>query len=339
MRKIAVDTVLSQSEIAIGDNWQQYIADYLKNRNVVIVTDTNINNIYSSSFPPYPTIVISRGEENKELSTIEFIIQELLSLGLDRSGFVLGIGGGVVCDIVGFAASIYMRGIDFGFVATTLLSQADASIGGKNGVNFNGIKNIVGVINQPRFVYSDVSMLSTLSSEDFLSGVAEILKIGFIGDSKLIDFAEQNRIEILARNYNMLEELIYRAAKFKARLVAIDEKEHNQRRILNFGHTYGHAIELTMGCKHGLAVAAGMKIAARLSVKRGLLTTIEMERIVSLLNNFGLDQNYNIDSYKLHKLILHDKKRENGFIHFILLSAIGSSTIQQIDIEELELIV
>jgi 3-dehydroquinate synthase len=209
------------------------------------------------------------------LETVTTIFNQLVDMEVDRSTLILGIGGGIVCDIAGFVASTYMRGTPFGFVSTTLLSQVDASVGGKNGVNFGGYKNMVGVFNQPEFVVCDMMLLKTLPFREIQCGFAEIIKHGAIADHRMLDFIENHRDAALDLESRIVEHLVYRSVEIKAGVVTRDEREKGERRKLNFGHTFGHAIEKLTGIPHGEAVGIGMVMAAALSVKKGLLSPVD----------------------------------------------------------------
>jgi 3-dehydroquinate synthase len=259
-----------------------------------------------------------------------------MEMGADRGTFILGIGGGIVCDITGFAASIYLRGLTFGFISTTLLSQVDASVGGKNGVNFDGYKNMVGVFNQPDFVICDIDMLKTLPEKELLNGCAEIVKHGAIADKDLFAYLEKNYQGIFNLNINVIEKVVYDSIMIKSEIVNRDEREKGERRKLNFGHTIGHAIEKVIGISHGEAVGIGMVVAARLSEKKGLLTSEDMVRIETLLGNLKLPTEISTDPEKLFEAMTKDKKREGDSIHFVLLEGIGQAVIEEISIKELK---
>ena len=240
----------------------------LPENGVVIITDDTVKELYGDKFPDVPVFSILPGEGSKKLEVIEHLAGQLLEEGVDRTGFMLAIGGGVVCDIAGFLASVYMRGIRCGYVSTTLLSQVDASTGGKNGVNLGGTKNMIGTIRQPEFVICDPALLRSLPEQEYLSGLAELIKTAVIGDKELFELIEKSFDEIMSRNIDLLAELVAKSVRFKGMVVSEDEKETGIRRILNFGHTYGHAIEMQKGLKHGFAVASGMELATAFSYER-----------------------------------------------------------------------
>lgn len=312
-----------------GEEWTGF-RKFVPEKNIVVITDDNILRIYGDQFNDLPVISITPGEKSKNLGLINDLTGKLLDIGIDREGFILGIGGGVVCDISGFLASVYMRGISFGFVSTSLLSQVDASTGGKNGVNFGSVKNIIGTFNQPDFVICDPEMLKTLPDDEFLSGLAEVIKIGFIKDAGLIDEIEKNIESTLGRETSFLTNLIARSVNIKASVVNEDEKEKGVRMILNFGHTFGHAIEAHGGIKHGFAVAAGMVIAAGISVEMGILQPAEKERLVKLLDRFKLLVNSSITYDETKKFIMQDKKKSGDSLNFVLLEKTGKAVVRNI---------
>lgn len=333
MEKIIINTPGSRSEILVGANWES-VTGLLPEKGVVIITDDNVHRLYGDRFPKAGMFTVSPGEDSKKLEVIEKLAEKLLEGGIDRTGFILAIGGGVVCDLAGFLASIYMRGIRCGYVSTSLLSQVDASTGGKNGVNLGRTKNILGIIRQPEFVICDPAMLLTLPDDEFLSGLAELIKTAVIGDIELFDLIEKSYKEILDRDTILLSELVARSVKFKASVVSEDEREYGLRRILNFGHTFGHAIELQKSVKHGFAVAAGMEMATEFSFEKGLIRTCEKEKIISLLNKFSLLEKHNIPDDQIEKLILHDKKKSGSDINFVFTQGIGKTTVNKITVDE-----
>ena len=250
------------STILIGEGLKN-LREHLPVGKVVVITDANVRAIYQKDFPDCDVIEIGTGEKIKTLETVQGIYQNLLAHEADRSTFIVGIGGGIVCDVTGFVASTYMRGLRFGFVPSTLLSQVDASVGGKNGVNFGGYKNIVGVFNQPEFVICDHSLLRTLPKNELLCGFAEIVKHAVIGDAGLFSYLEAHHEKALRLDDEVITKLVYDSVVLKASIVNRDEKEEGERMKLNFGHTFGHAIEKISGLPHGEAVSIGMVFLAR----------------------------------------------------------------------------
>ena len=334
MEKIFINTPSTRSEILVGETWES-VNELLPESGVVIITDDNILKIYGDSFPEFPVFSMTPGEVSKKLSVVEDLAVRLLNEGIDRSGFILAVGGGVVCDIGGFLASVYMRGIRCGFISTSLLSQVDASTGGKNGVNLGLAKNMIGIIRQPEFVICDPAMLLTLPDDEFLSGLAELIKTAVIGDKDLFDIIEKSGREILMRDKEMLAMLVTKAVNFKSMVVSEDEKETGLRRILNFGHTFGHAIELQRGLKHGFAVASGMELATEFSLEKGFIDKAQKERILDVLKRFELlDQKY-ISDTEMQNLIIHDKKKTGSTIHFVFTEGIGKASVKKMDVKEI----
>ncbi len=333
MDRIIVNTTGAGSEIIVGTDWKENLPS-LPVEGTVILTDSNVNRIYSREFPGYPVIEIKAGEDSKCLGEIERLSEELLNTGVGRSGFILAIGGGVVCDIAGFLSSIYMRGIRCGYVSTSLLSQVDASTGGKTGVNLGKIKNMIGSFKQPEFVICDTKMLQTLPDEEYHSGLAELIKTGLIGDAVIIDMLENNYSGIIERDNGLLSDLVSRAVKYKASIVSQDEKEGSIRRILNYGHTLGHALELHESMKHGFAVASGMVMAAVFSEKKGLISNDETNRIIDLLNKYKLLKKYNMPVERIEEFMAHDKKRTGTDIYFVFLEGIGKGIVRKVPLEE-----
>jgi 3-dehydroquinate synthase len=334
LEKIVINIPGNSSEIFVGRNWES-VVELLPESGVVIITDDNVKNIYGQKFPQVPVYGVKPGEESKKLTVVENLAEKLLDHGIDRTGFILAIGGGVVCDIAGFLASIYMRGIRCGYVSTSLLSQVDASTGGKNGVNLGGTKNMLGNIRQPEFVICDTEMLLTLSEEEYLSGLAELIKTAVIGSKDLFDLIERSYKDIMGREVSLLTSLISECVNFKASVVSLDEKENGIRRILNFGHTYGHAVEMYNSVKHGFAVATGMELSTEFSYSKGLISVAEKDRIISLLKSFGLIGSHNIPDDQLERLVLHDKKKTGLNINFIFTEGIGKAIVRKVPAIEL----
>ena len=335
MKTLDVHGGTGRSRLLVGERLEN-LPRYLPSDRIIIVTDTIVRKLYEAQFPDVDMITIGVGENAKTLASAQDMYGALIDVEADRTTFIVGIGGGIVCDITGFVASTYLRGVRFGFVATTLLAQVDASVGGKNGVNFRGFKNMVGVFNQPEFVICDLEMLRTLPRSERRSGFAEIIKHAAIGDPELFDFMEKNCQGAETLNAAVIERFVYDSVSLKADIVGRDEKEAGERRKLNFGHTLGHAIERTTGVSHGEAVAAGMVFAADLSVARGLLDAAEAERLAALIAAYGLPVAIPADATALIEALRRDKKRAGEGIHFVLLKGLGSAVVQEIPIAELE---
>ena len=232
MEKITINTPGSRSVILVGEQWDS-VTGWLPKDGVVIITDHTVKELYGDKFPVVPVFSMWPGEGSKRLAVIEHLAGQLLEAGVDRNGFVLAIGGGVVCDVAGFLASVYMRGIRCGYVSTTLLSQVDASMGGKNGVNLGATKNMIGTFRQPEFVICDPALLESLPEQEYLSGLAELIKTAVIGDIELFDLIENSFDKIMSRDIDLICDLVAKSVRFKAMVVSEDEKETGLRRILN----------------------------------------------------------------------------------------------------------
>jgi 3-dehydroquinate synthase len=335
MKTVKLNTPIGKSIILIGERLEN-LKQYLPEKKPIIITDTNVQKHWEHCFPPGAVITIDTGEEIKTLDTVSLLYDKLLELDADRASFIVGIGGGIVCDIAGFVASTYMRGIRFGFVSTTLLSQVDASVGGKNGVNFGGYKNIVGIFSQPEFVICDQNLLQTLPPREFQCGFAEIVKHGAIADDHLFEYLEQNWDRALAHDPEVIEKVVHDSVIIKSAIVNRDATEQGERRKLNFGHTLGHAIEKVLQVPHGEAVSAGMVLASELSEKRGYLQPEDSIRIYSLLEKFRLPVRFEFSREKVFEAIRKDKKREGDSLKFILLKKIGEAVVNQISIQDLD---
>lgn len=340
MKEIRINIGDRTSAVLVGESIRN-LRQFVQQERTVIVTDVNLHRYYSSMYPGYPVIVIGTGEGIKTFATVETIIKKLIGLRAHRKTFLLGIGGGIVCDIAGFAASVYMRGIPFGFISTSLLSQVDASVGGKNGVNIDGLKNMAGVINQPEFVICDNEMLGTLPDDEYINGMAELVKTACLDNSGLFDFISENRERLLKRDSHAVSEAVYMSVKFKAKIVEEDEKEESIRRILNFGHTLGHAVEKVRGAKHGFAVSAGIGFSLEFSKHLGMIDTGTVNEIKGMLKYFGLPVSLGevaneSDLHEIIEAVESDKKKGGDKINFILLEGTGRSVIKSINNEDLK---
>lgn len=335
MDLINIETKTGKSDIMVAERLAN-LADHLPDGRTIIITDEKVKSLYQDQFPPADVITIGCGEKNKTLDTMASIYDQLIDLEADRSTFIVGIGGGIVGDVAGFAASTYMRGLRFGFVATTLLAQVDATVGGKNGVNIEGYKNMVGVFNQPDFVIADISLLGTLPKEELASGLAEIVKHGCISSRNHFTYLEDHWEAVLNLDQDVMRRLVHDSIQIKAGVVNQDEREHGERRKLNFGHTLGHAFEKSLGVSHGAAVSAGMVAATRLSIDRGLLEAETLDRIQTLLGRLNLPTTLNCSPEVVFTALKKDKKRHLRELHFVLLSALGRATVELMSLDELE---
>lgn len=278
----------------------------------------------------YAKIEIPDGERSKTLKTVEGLMNQLVAAGADRKSVVIALGGGVTGDVAGFAASIFMRGVPVVQIPTTLLAQVDAAVGGKTGVDLPGGKNLAGTFHQPSLVVIDTRVLSTLPEREFRAGLFEVIKAGIIRDPKLFRFCEKNAKQILARDEKALRYIIAAAIQVKADVVSKDEKEGGLRRILNFGHTIGHAIEAHAkykGILHGEAVAIGMIAASRLSVEMGELPKKTADEIEKVIRSYGKLPKVTASAAQLMPFIARDKKSVKGKPHFVLLQGIGKTIV------------
>ncbi|MDZ7833674.1 MAG: 3-dehydroquinate synthase [Desulfobacterales bacterium] len=335
MKTRTISGQTGKSQILAGESLDN-LAGYLPAGRTVIITDDNVERLYSAAFPSREVIPVGQGEAVKTLETVSAIYDQLIESQADRSVFLLGIGGGIVCDIAGFVASTYLRGVRFGYVPTTLLAQVDASVGGKTGVNFRGYKNMVGVFNQPGFVLCDPRVLKTLPARDLACGFAEVVKHAAIYDADYFEFLEQEASRARSLDPEVMTRVVYDSIAIKADVVSRDEREKGERRKLNFGHTFGHAVEKTEGLPHGEAVAIGMMMAARLSMSRHMLDQKSVDRLAALLSAFHLPLESQVDQKQIMDALARDKKREGDEIHFVLLERLGRAVVQAIPISELQ---
>jgi 3-dehydroquinate synthase len=284
-------------------------------------------------------IALPPGESAKTIGTVLDLCQQLLAQGFDRRSLLLAVGGGVVGDITGFAAAIYMRGIPYIQVPTTLLAQVDSSLGGKTGVDLPSGKNLLGAFHQPRLVLSDLDVLTTLSSDARRDGFAEVIKAALIEDPELFSILEKEGADLLDTSNQLLETIIAKACEVKCRVVNRDEHESGLRRILNFGHTLGHALEAAANynISHGQAVAIGMGLAIGLSRQWAGLSEDNADRALDLIQKLGLPTDIppNIDPEALLVSLEKDKKIQAGICHFVLLAEIGRAVIHPIPVENL----
>ncbi len=331
-------TLRDRSNIYIGSA-HELLPSLVEGRRVVVVTDERVGTLCEALIAPYPVIRIGRGEEQKNFATVETIHRRLIELGADRTTFVVAVGGGIVTDTAGFAAATYMRGVEFGFVSTTLLGQVDASVGGKNGVNVGGYKNMAGTFTQPRFVICDPALLATLPEREFRAGLAEVVKAAIIGDAPLFERLERCSFEALRGDAPLLADAVLGAVKVKATIVERDEREAGDRKLLNLGHTLAHAIEkCSRVMNHGEAVAVGLRLVADAAARCGLLDGQVRDRICGLLARWGFVLDPPVPVERLLGEVGKDKKSDGDNLHLILPRAIGCCevvTIKKTALEEL----
>ena len=329
---ITVDLGVRSYPIVIGSGLlgDFDLVDYLSGPDCLVVTNETVGPLYLKAaqkmLPPDSVVVsLPDGEEHKTLETVARVLDELVASHANRDATVVALGGGVVGDIAGFAAACYMRGIAFIQVPTTLLAQVDSSVGGKTGVNHEQGKNLIGAFHQPRLVLIDTDTLSTLPDRELKAGLAEVIKYGAIADIDFFGWLEANMGELLRKNPDALAYAIQRSCELKAEVVAEDEREAGKRAILNFGHTFGHAIENSLGYGewlHGEAVAAGMLMAAELSNMGGG----DLSRLRKLIEAAGLPAcPPAIGAEKMQAAMVMDKKVQAKQLRFVLLRSLGDA--------------
>jgi len=300
----------------------------------VIITDENIFALYKVKFKKYNTIVLKAGEEYKVQQTSDSIIKQLLDFDADRNTILIGVGGGVITDITGYVASIYKRGVQLGFVPTTLLAMIDASIGGKNGIDVGHYKNMVGCFKQPNFILFDFSFLKTLPQNQWQQAFAEIIKHACIKDAALFKELQINSLQFYRSNKNALIALIEKNIIIKLGIVQKDELENGERKLLNFGHTLAHALENLYQLNHGNAVSIGIAFAVKLSQK--ITGFNQTSAVIELLNKYNLPVELNYQASKVFEVLKKDKKRNQQELHFVLLNKIGKAVIVPIPLQEIE---
>lgn len=303
-----------------------YLEKLAPKENAVIITDEHVFAAHKKKLNGWNTIVLKPGEQYKIQHTVDVVIEQLLALGADRKTTLIGVGGGVVTDITGYVAGIYMRGISFGFVPTSLLAMVDASIGGKNGIDVGVYKNMVGLIRQPKFLLFDPSLLKSLPKAEWQNGFAEIIKHACIKDAAMFRLLQQHTLSHFQKDGVLLSSLIQKNVLIKTKVVVGDEFEQGERKLLNFGHTLGHAIENMYELSHGQAISIGITYASVMSQQlKGFTQTAE---VVKLLEKYGLPTFAEFDTKKAFKVLMKDKKKDNVSINYILLQKIGKGVIQ-----------
>jgi 3-dehydroquinate synthase len=342
MRTLNVELAERGYPIRIGANLLEQpglIKPYVKTRRVAVITNDVVGPLYLDAFVAgleaegltVTRIVLPDGEAHKDWPTLNLIFDGLLAARCDRGTTLIALGGGVVGDMVGFAAATYQRGVPFIQVPTTLLSQVDSSVGGKTAINHPLGKNMIGAFYQPRLVIADTAALNTLPDRELKAGLAEVIKYGLIRDLPFLDWIEANLERLLARDQDALAEAVERSCRNKAEVVVADETEQGERATLNLGHTFGHAIETGLGYGewlHGEAVAAGAVMAADLSRRLGWLSDADVERVRSIHVRAGLPVKgapLGVDRYL--ELMAHDKKVSDGTLRLVLLKQIGKAVI------------
>lgn len=324
-------------------------ANLIPAKNILLVTDPTVAKLHLQTFLPslnaYNVVILRLevNEQQKNWAAVETILTSLTQQQQDRSTTIVSFGGGVIGDLTGFAASLYMRGINWLQIPTTLMAQVDAAIGGKTGCNFLGHKNLIGTFYQPHAIVVDLDLLTTLPDREFIAGLAEVVKYGFVCDAEFFCWLESNVLQIMRREASALKYMVARCCTIKHAIVTADQREQKQRMILNFGHSFGHALEAATQYKsylHGEAVAFGMLLASRLAVKIGLLDQVFLTRLVSLLTSFRLNLKFpNVlgEVDMLRDFMSHDKKKRAGVLNLVLPCGLGTAVIMsELQITELK---
>jgi 3-dehydroquinate synthase len=312
------------------------LGELVKTSNIVIITDEHVFEHHADKMAGFPVIKFPAGEEYKNQATVDHIIRELINLGAHKNTFLIAVGGGVVTDITGYVAAVYMRGIRFGLVPTSVLAMVDAAIGGKNGIDVGVYKNMVGTILQPEFIFYDYSFLQTLPVKEWVNGFAEIIKHACIKDALLFAVLERYSLHEYQTDKTLIADLIEKNVEIKTQIVTQDEFETGDRKLLNFGHTVGHAIENLHGIPHGHAVSIGIVAACNLSVQLNNFHADDAAKIVRLLAKYHLPVDVETDHAKVFEVLKMDKKRRDDGIHFILLKRIGDAEIRFVNLTDLE---
>ena len=339
MNQVDVDLGERSYQIHIGAGTLQQTGIWrpaIRGRHVLVLSNTVVAPLYLDRVLDglqdhiHASLILDDGEQHKSFDNVSRVLGALAELGASRDATLITLGGGVIGDLGGFAAACWMRGIDFVQMPTTLLAMVDSSVGGKTGVNLPAGKNLVGAFHQPRAVVIDTDTLASLPDREYLAGLAEVLKYGAIGDAAFLHWLEENADALLNRETAALNEAITFSCRYKAGVVARDERELGERALLNFGHTFGHAIEAEAGygqVLHGEAVAIGMLLAARLSARLGLAPLADAEQLEALLSQFGLPTRLpqGLDATRLFERMILDKKSLSGKLRLILWRGAGKA--------------
>jgi 3-dehydroquinate synthase len=340
VQTLQVDVGHSRYLISIGSGLlgdERLLESQIRGRDLMVVTNTTVGRLYSAKLRAglvgrnVAECILPDGEQHKTLQAAGWVIDELVGKRLNRDAIVLALGGGVVGDIAGFAAACYQRGVGYVQIPTTLLAQVDSSVGGKTGVNHSGGKNLIGAFHQPQAVIADTDTLSTLPDREMSAGLAEVIKYGCVADWEFLDWLDANMEKLVERDEGALTYAISRSCEIKAAIVGEDEREQGRRAILNFGHTFGHAIEAATDFErylHGEAVALGMVMAMDFSRELGLIDAGAAQRVDALLRRAGLPTEApRIGADRALNLMRMDKKVLSGKIRLVLLDRLGSGIV------------
>ncbi|MBK8945236.1 MAG: 3-dehydroquinate synthase [Ignavibacteriae bacterium] len=339
MKKIKINIPNNEYEVFLGKNIFPQIISFLKDKNFYqdycLVIDKNVNkfyskvidNAFSSLEKKVKKIIIESAEKNKSFDSVQKIHSELIKNNFGRDSIIIAIGGGIIGDVAGFAASTYMRGIKYVQIPTTLLASVDSSVGGKTGINFESTKNIIGTFYQPKFVLIDTNFFSTLPNDEIICGLGEIVKYAFLIDKKFYKFVKENINKIITNDDEITTKVIFTSVKFKGSVVTVDEKESGIRKILNLGHTFAHAFEVQQNhkLKHGQAVIVGITCALYLSLKLNLIDKINFDENLNFLLQFSNKIKLSkVDNEKIFSVMQKDKKNRDNKIKLVLLNSVGT---------------
>jgi 3-dehydroquinate synthase len=315
-----------------------YIENWVTKDKTVLIVDDVVYQQNETLFEGYQFILVKSGEENKIQQTADVVIDKLLALNVDKSFCLVAVGGGTITDLTGYVASVYKRGIGLGLVPTSILGMVDAAIGGKNGINVGLYKNMVGTTYRPKFILFDYQFLTKLPRLQWVNGFAEIIKHACIQDEEMFTQLQQVNIDYFLNNNEALQTLVKRNVLLKMKIVEEDEFENADRFLLNFGHTFGHAIENLKELPHGFAISVGMHIASLISQQITQLPVEQTQSIVNLLQQYDLPTALAFDFNKALQILQKDKKREASQINFVLLNKIGEGTFKKIELSSLQTI-
>src|SRR6185436_10019441 len=314
-----------------------HLREIVDKNSTIVITDENVYNAHTKRFKNWNCVVLKPGEEYKVQATVDEVIDQLIEMEADRKTTLVGVGGGVITDITGYVASVYMRGVRFGFLPTSILGLVDASIGGKNGIDVGVYKNMVGIIRQPAFILHDMVFLNSLPQQEWENGFAEVIKHAAIKDAKMFKELEERSLKHYQGRQKSICELVQHNAIIKTKVLQNDEFEKGERRLLNFGHTLGHALENQYELSHGQAVAIGMTYASVISQE--ITGFKETERVANLISRYDLPTFADFNKQKAFEVLKMDKKRERKEMNYVLLEKIGKGVVKSIPLKQLEEII
>lgn len=345
MKKLIVKSKSGNYPVIIGSGLLRRANYFFKKagitRKCVLICNKKLYNLYGSNLidnidNDTEVIIIKDGEEVKSLETVKVLYDRLIELDINRSSTIIALGGGVTGDLAGYAAATYLRGISLVHIPTSLVSQIDSSIGGKVGVNYKNIKNAIGSFYLPKLVLTDIKALRTLPKTEFNNGMAEVIKSAVIDNKNLFCFLKKNYESIKKQEPNTMLKLIIKTCNIKIKIVEQDEREKEIRKILNFGHTFGHPLEMLHGYKHGISIAIGMVMATKMAKEFEILKDESLlNRLKSMLKTFNLPVDYPLLNNDYWNLLIKDKKREEKMV-FILPERIGKVKMVKSDVEKVK---